>query len=78
MHMVATARLAPRTFSSSAAVPGQTGAGHAQGMAERDRAAIGIDALIVVGEAKVSKAGEDLACKGLVQLNHVETCGGPA
>src|SRR5690242_2124994 len=40
-------------------------------MAERDRAAIGIDARVVVGEALIARDGERLRGEGLVQLDDV-------
>ena len=45
---------------------------HAQRMAERDGAAMGIDLLGIVGEAELAQAGERLRGEGLVELDHIE------
>ena len=41
-------------------------------MAERDRAAVGVHARIVVGEAELAEHREALRGEGLVQFDHVE------
>ena len=41
-------------------------------MAERDRAAIGIHPLIVIGNTELAQCGKALAGEGLVQFDHVE------
>ena len=48
---------------------GDAGAGHAERVAEGDRAAIGIDVISIVRKAEVSEGGERLAGKSLVQLD---------
>ena len=50
----------------------QPRARHAERMAERDRAAVRIDVLGVVGKAELTQAGEPLRGEGLVQLDQIE------
>src|SRR5882672_1550776 len=45
---------------------------HAERMAERDRAAMGIDVLGIVGDAELAQAREPLRGEGLVDLDQVE------
>src|SRR3954447_18330098 len=47
-------------------------AGHAEGVTERDRAAVGVYARVVVGDAELAKNGQSLRGEGLVQFDHVE------
>ncbi|EGE61062.1 hypothetical protein RHECNPAF_1260041 [Rhizobium etli CNPAF512] len=51
---------------------GDAGARHAQRMAERDRAAIAVDPLIVIGNAERAQHRQPLAGKGLVEFDDVE------
>ena len=45
---------------------------HAERMADRDRAAIRIDMVGVVGQSEIAKHGERLRGEGLVELDDVE------
>ena len=49
----------------------EAGAGHAERMAERDGAAIGIDVGGIVGEAEIGQHRAGLGGEGLVQLDHI-------
>src|SRR4029079_11354337 len=51
-------------------VPGAAGAGHAEGMADRDRTTIDVE--LVVGDAQLFAAVEHLNRKGLVQLPEID------
>src|SRR3954452_13898252 len=50
----------------------QPRAGHAERVAKRNRAAVGIYARIVVGNAELAEDGKALRGEGFVQLDHVE------
>src|SRR6185369_11581845 len=50
----------------------EPGAGHAERMAERDGAAVGVLAGIVVGDTELAEDGEALRREGFVQFDHVE------
>src|SRR5436190_4999209 len=50
----------------------EAGARHAERVAERNRAAIGIHARVVISDSKLAKDGEPLGSEGLVQLDDVE------
>src|SRR4051812_46059394 len=50
----------------------QAGAARAERMAERDRAAVGVDARVVVGDAEVAQNREALRGERLVELDHVD------
>ena len=50
----------------------QAGAGHAERVAERDRAAVGVHVRRVVGDAELAQDGEALRGEGFVQFDHVE------
>ena len=56
MHMVARARRAPRSCSSMRGGQGEPGAAGAQRVAQRDRAAVRVDVLGVVGQAQLTAA----------------------
>ena len=49
----------------------QAGAGHAERMAERDGAAVGVHVRRVVGEAELAQHREALRGEGFVQFDHV-------
>ena len=50
----------------------QPRAAGAERVAERDRAAVRVDARVVVGQAEVAQHGQPLRGEGLVQLDHVD------
>ena len=56
----------------------QTRTGHAERMAESDRAAIRVHPAVIVGNAKLAQHGEALSREGFVQLNHVHVVDGQA
>ena len=72
MHMVASAqrRAALAQFQRRGA--GDARAGHAERMAERDGAAIGVHVRGVVGDAEFAQHGDALGGEGLVELDDVE------
>ena len=45
---------------------------HAERMAKRDRAAVRIDVLGIIGKAKLTQAGQRLRRERLVELDHIE------
>ena len=69
MHMVQSASVPPRRCSSSVAVSARRAPRHAERMAERDGAAVGIDVLGVVGEAELAQHRQALGGEGLVELD---------
>src|SRR3546814_2167968 len=49
----------------------EAGAGHAEGVAQRDGAAVGVHILCVVGEAELAQDREALGGEGFVQFDHI-------
>ncbi|MFK4520055.1 hypothetical protein ABIF20_007420 [Bradyrhizobium japonicum] len=71
-HMVASASLPPRFFHAVDGGEREARAAHAEGMAERDGAAMRIDEIGIVGNAELAHAGDALRGEGFVQLDQVE------
>ena len=72
MHMVASASLPPVALQLLGRGQREARARHAERMAERDRAAVGVHLRRVVGKAELAEHGEALRGEGLVQFDHVE------
>src|SRR4051794_39787183 len=51
---------------------GEARAGHAERVAEGDRAAVGVHVGRIVGDAELAENGEALGGEGFVELDHVE------
>ena len=71
-HIVASAFLPPRFSQPVRRGHREPRARHAERMAERDRAAIRIDVLGIVGKAELAQHGQRLRGEGLVEFDHVE------
>ena len=71
MHMVASARRDPALQLQRGGAD-QARARHAERMAERDGAAVGIDVRGVVGNAELAQHRQRLAGERLVELDDVE------
>jgi hypothetical protein len=54
---------------------GDARAGHAERVAERNRAAVRVDVLRVVGDAELAEHRDALGGEGFVELDDVEICG---
>src|SRR4029079_4477824 len=50
----------------------ETRSGHAEGVTERDRAAVGVHSRIVVSDPEFAKHGKSLRGERLIELDHVE------
>src|SRR4051794_20175147 len=50
----------------------QPRAGHAERVAESDRAAVGIHLFRIIGETELTKYGERLRSEGFVEFDHIE------
>mgnify|MGYP003694225291 CR=1 FL=1 len=70
MHIVTTASFAPRRLPSISACPVRRVPRHAVGMADRDRAAVDVEA--IVWKPQLVAAVDDLHREGLVQLPQVD------
>ena len=69
-HMVAMPYLAAAAAQLADEGGGEAGAGAAEGVAEGDRAAVDVELLLV--DAELAGAGEDLGGEGLVELDQVD------
>ena len=72
MHMVASAVASATAVQLLGRGQGEARAGHAERMAERDRAAVGVHAGVVIGEAELAHHRQALRGEGLVQFDHVD------
>ena len=70
--MVASARLPPRFSKPMHSGEREPRAGHAERMTKRDGAAMRIDVLGIVGDAKLPQTGEPLRSEGFVQFDQIE------
>ena len=50
----------------------QPGAGHAEGVTQRDRAAVWIDEIAILWQAELTQHGDALASEGFVELDHID------
>ena len=72
MHMVARAQLAAAALQFLGRGQGEARARHAERMAERDRAAVGVHVRRVVGEAELAHHRQALGGERFVQFDHVD------
>ena len=72
MHIVHSARRAPRALELERRRRREPRPAHAERVAERDRAAVRVDVLRVVREPEAAQHGEGLRGERLVELDDVE------
>lgn len=71
MHMVASVSLPPPSLSSSAAVPVMR-AGHAERVAEHNRATVRVDVRGILGGAELAEHRYDLRGEGFIRFDDIE------
>ena len=72
MHMVAERVAAAAALQLLGRGQREARARHAERMAERDRAAVGVHVRRVVGKAELAQHRQALGGEGLVQFDHVD------